>query len=133
MAIMDLLNINLSKIPADGMKLEITLDGDFFTALDQDRIKGGTVKVNLNIREHSGEVYTLKFIIQGEVIVHTIIIVVFLALLIIPLRRLHQSFEGVGINMSYPKLLIYPFLLPIYRTNKRILAFFYRKKCVRRL
>ena len=68
-----------------------------------------------------------------EVVVHTIIIVVFLALLIIPLRRLHQSFEGVGINMSYPKLLIYPFLLPIYRTNKRILAFFCRKKCVRRL
>lgn len=69
MAIMDLLNINLSKIPADGMKLEMTLDGDFFTALDQDRIKGGTVKVNLNIREHSGEVYTLKFVIQGEVTV----------------------------------------------------------------
>ena len=69
MAIMDLLNINLSKIPSDGMKLEMTLDGDFFTALDQETIKGGNVKVNLNIREHSGEVYTLKFVIQGEVIV----------------------------------------------------------------
>ena len=69
MAIMDILNINLSKIPSDGMKLEMTLDGDFFTALDQETIKGGNVKVNLNIREHSGEVYTLKFVIQGEVIV----------------------------------------------------------------
>ena len=69
MAIMDLLNINLSKIPADGMKLGMTLDGDFFTALDQETIKGGSVKVNLNIREHSGELYTLKFVIQGEVIV----------------------------------------------------------------
>ena len=68
-----------------------------------------------------------------EVISHTIIILSLLLTLIIPLRKLHQSFEGVDIQISYPKLLIYPFLLPIYRTNKRILAFFYRKKCVRRL
>jgi len=68
-----------------------------------------------------------------EVISHTIIILSLLLTLTIPLRKLHQSFEGVDIQISYPKLLIYPFLLPIYRTNKRILAFFYRKKCVRRL
>ena len=68
-----------------------------------------------------------------EVISHTIIILSLLLTLIIPLRKLHQSFEGVDIQISYPKLLIYPFLLPIYRTNKRILAFFNRKKCVRRL
>jgi hypothetical protein len=68
-----------------------------------------------------------------EVISHTIIILSLLLTLIIPLRKLHQSFEGIDIQISYPKLLIYPFLLPIYRTNKRILAFFNRKKCVRRL
>jgi hypothetical protein len=68
-----------------------------------------------------------------EVISHTIIIISLLLTLIIPLRKLHQSFEGVDIQISYPKLLIYPFLLPLYHTNKRILAFFYRKKCVRRL
>lgn len=68
-----------------------------------------------------------------EVISHTIIILSLLLTLIIPLRKLHQSFEGIDIQISYPKLLIYPFLLPIYRTNKRIIAFFYRKKCVRRL
>ena len=68
-----------------------------------------------------------------EVIAHTIIIISLLLTLIIPLRKLHQSFEGVDIQISFPKLLIYPFLLPLYRINKRILAFFYRKKCVRRL
>lgn len=68
-----------------------------------------------------------------EVIAHTIIILSLLLTLIIPLRKLHQSFEGIDIQISYPKLLIYPFLLPIYRTNKRILAIFNRKKCVRRL
>lgn len=68
-----------------------------------------------------------------EVISHTIIIISLLLTLIIPIRKLHQSFEGIDIQISYPKLLIYPFLLPIYRTNKRILAFFYRKKCGRRL
>lgn len=68
-----------------------------------------------------------------EVVPHTFIIITLLLTLIIPLRRLHQSFEGVSIPISYPKLLIYPFLLPINRTYLRVLAFFNRKKCVRRL
>ena len=69
MAKVDLLNINLSKVPADGMKINVSLDTDFFTALDQSTIKGGAIIVDLFVREHSGEVYTLKFSIQGEVIV----------------------------------------------------------------
>lgn len=68
-----------------------------------------------------------------EVVSHTFIIITLLLTLIIPLRRLHQSFEGVCIPISYPKLLIYSFLLPINRTYLRVLAFFNRKKCVRRL
>ena len=68
-----------------------------------------------------------------EVILHTIIVVALIVIFIIPMRRLHTSFEAVGYHITYPKLLIYPFLLPIYRTNRRILAFFYRKKCIRRL
>ena len=68
-----------------------------------------------------------------EVISHTIIILSLLFTLIIPLRKLHQSCEGVDIQISYPKLLIYPFLLPINRIYQRVLAFFNRKKCVRRL
>ena len=69
MAKMNLLNINLSKVPADGLKINVSLDTDFFTALDQNTIKGGAVTVDLFVREHSGEVYTLKFSVKGEVIV----------------------------------------------------------------
>ena len=68
-----------------------------------------------------------------EVALHTLIVIALLATLCIPLRWLQKSFTVVGLQITYPKLLIYPFLLPFYRTNKRILAFFYRKKCVRRL
>ncbi len=68
-----------------------------------------------------------------EVILHTMLVVALFVIFFIPIRRLHISFASVGFHITYPKLLIYPFLLPIYRANKRILAFFYRKKCVRRL
>ena len=68
-----------------------------------------------------------------EIILHTILVIALFVTFIIPMRRLHTSFASIGFHITYPKLLIYPFLLPIYRTNKRILAFFSRKKCVRRL
>ena len=69
MECINLLNINLSKVTHEEHSLSLNLDDTFFQELDQNEIIGGTIHVDIKVRECAGDIFTFKFHINGTVIV----------------------------------------------------------------
>lgn len=69
MASMDNMLIDLRKAASGIDPLHFSLHDDFFSALEQDEIKGGRLDVTVKVRETAGEIYQVSVSIQGSVVV----------------------------------------------------------------
>lgn len=61
--------LDLFAAARDGAVREFGLDEAFFQALEQEEILGGHLHVAVTVKEGAGEVFHVKYVVQGEVCV----------------------------------------------------------------
>lgn len=65
----ELLTVNLSRFPEEGIDCEFTLKDDFFARLEQEEILGGDLCVRMVARMAAGDAFTFRFSVKGKVTV----------------------------------------------------------------
>ncbi len=60
-------SVNLRAVQRQDTALRLTLDDDFFAAVDQDEILGGQLDVLLRVRHGAADTYTFRYTAEGHV------------------------------------------------------------------
>lgn len=63
------LTINIAQLKNEPLLIETELKDDFFAALEQDEIKGGDIKLSLQVRPAAGDIYVVKAHLEGTAVV----------------------------------------------------------------